>query len=455
MRTFKSITTGNEYQSFLEVLSEESFTPDDINRKAILDFITFGALNFEDTFIKKIQKKFTHQPNQLDVVNGLIDSTYNSRNPLEDSNIENSVNDFISFFEKRANHLKSKNISLDLTGGIDSRLVAVVLHYLDVPFDTAFSINSGDEKELQIARQVAQQLGVRFTVMSSDGIEDESELNTLFEYADGLWDVLKLKALIENQKWRKSEGYDLVITGVGGELYKDFWWQQDFPLYRKVKSNLPRLIKTRMYAANIQDEWLSNSLKPVYSTYQDELIKQLMQFEIEINTKTYDQIYFHFRIKEQVSLLSNITQNFIDTYSPLLEPELLKIGYNLPRAKRFFNRFHRTLITKLNPEVAKIPTTEGGMSVSNYYSYLFRDIGLFSKVKSRKAYNKFFRSGTYSSKVKCEKVPEVIVEELERNLTILKEMDILHHSVDMKTLPAALYGRFITLGKFLSLLQNK
>src|SRR5690606_26568843 len=216
---------------------------------------------------------------------------------------------------KRKRFFDGKKISVDLTGGIDSRLVATILQYLGVSFDSFFSLEVGSTQESEIVKRVAEELKIDLKLI--DPISSKTDLAFLFKKSDGLWDTLAIESLVNSQSWRKKEEYDLIITGVGGELYKDFWWLQDFPLYNKSATNLERLIKYRMYPMNGMLEWWSQT-KVRIEEFEKDFRVRLNKHIAENNTRTYDQIYYNVRIKEMVSVLSKITADYVDTYSPLL-----------------------------------------------------------------------------------------------------------------------------------------
>jgi hypothetical protein len=448
MRKFISASSNKEYESFLKAIDEEPFGIDELDHQSLLNFLIFGSLNFDDTFHSGIKKRFSHQVYSLDKRNGLTLEMPQSDNPLKTEIVNNSVESFLEFFEDRISHLKNRRITLDLTGGIDSRLVASILHYYDVDFDAAFSLNSGDLKEAEIAKKVADILGVELHILESDASIDQEELSQLFKLSDGLWDYLGLKYLKQNQAWRKQQNYDLVITGVGGELYKDFWWQQDFPLYNKKQTDLKRLISMRMYPVKIKQEWLGEKIKLSLEYFWASFEERLKVHVKETNTKTYDQIYYHVRIKEQVSHLSHVTSNYLETYSPLLEPELLKIGYNLPRKRRFFNQFHREVITKVNAEVAKIETTEGNMTVSNKITDKWSDLGNYGQHKVKSLMKKINNQKTNNIQ---ETFPfDQEVQELYREaLDVLKNSGLISDKIpeDYLEIPKNIVGRLLTISE--------
>lgn len=449
MRKFTAQKSGDKYPSFLDAIEAESFTISDIDHQALLEFLTFGSFYFEDTLVEGIKKQFTHQGYNLDIDDGLVEELHESEHPLKRKTIDDPVCEFLDFFEQRAHHLQDKKISVDLTGGIDSRLVATVLRHFGVAFDAAFSLHSGDAQEAEIVQEVANCLGVNVHILHSEESNGSKEdFEGLFKLSDGLWDFTGLGSLRYNQTWRREKGYDLVITGVGGELYKDFWWQQDFPFYNNKSTDLDKLISMRMYPAKINENWLGDWLQESYKNYQASFKEKLQLYVQETNTQSYDHIYYHVRIKEQVSVLSNITSQFLGTYSPLLESELLTIGYNLPRRKRFFNQFHRDVITRIHPEVAKIRTTEGNISVSDNLFDKVSDINKYGLHKAKSLFLKL-RGQQRDVNFKNSSKEFILQRHYEESLYLLRDFGLVSNKIpnDHHKVQKNIVGRLITLSE--------
>ncbi|WP_421773000.1 asparagine synthase-related protein [Gracilimonas sp.] len=439
------------YTSFLSCLDDNSFSKKDLDKKVILGFLRDGILYYKETFIKGLRKEFTHQVFNLDDEVGFIDSSESIElEPKKDTSKE-PFDVFVSFFKERREFLQEKKVSIDLTGGVDSRLIASVLSYLKIPFDTVFSLGAGNDEERKIVKEVSEQLGKKLDIIMVNDIESEQELESLFNLSDGMWDVFGIKSLNEVQWWRKQKGYDLAITGVGGELYKDFWWQQDFPFYNSKKTRFNRLLNVRFNRASIPGDWLAGEVRSLVEEDEQKLLDKMFELKTPLNTRTYDQIYFHLKIKEQISVLSHAANSIIPTYSPLLEEELLSVGYNLPRSQRFFNRFHRHVITRLTPGISRIRTSDGGMSVSSDFTYMTGDLFKFFKTKTSRV---LALPGKRAKKQKSD-LPMPVEERLKESIALLKEADIFSESVpeDYYEIPRILWGRILTLGFVLERLR--
>lgn len=457
MRTFVT-KCGTEYDSFLKCIAKNQFDLDDLYPAAIVEFLTFGSLYDDKTFFRKIKKATTHQPYTLSSDRGIGDSPPGEKNPLQKEQpirLDEAKRRFFEYFADRKGWLKDKKISVDLTGGIDSRMIAAILIKLDVPFEAVFSTASGSETELEIVEKLAEEMSIPLKVISFPRtFTSKSEIDKLIELGDGMWDPIGLRSLAKTQKWREAQGYDLAITGVGGELYKDFWWQQDFLLYQKTDPDFKRLLHMRMYPANVSAEWLGPIFQKNQSEYLRSFKAHLSSYTESTNTETYDQIYYHLRIKEQISVLSHASANFLPVWSPLLEPELLQIGYNLRRRDRFLGRFHRAVISECSPELSKKPTTDGGMTISNQPLNIATDLARFIRHKAGRVVSKI-RNTNHSQSVKRD-VDPVIYSEVSSSIKKLKEIDILSRQAptEPELYSQTLHGRIILLGYLCTMIES-
>lgn len=224
-----SFYINNEFagHSFLKLVKNESLTIQDINFESVLQFLSLGYIYFNETLLFNV-KKANHFQKHFFISENKLTAPYTPKTTLT-NNLDTLSNSFISKFEV-LKHLNYKNISIDITGGIDSRLVAVVLDHFDINYDAQFNISSSKLGEIDIVNNVASTLNIPLHIVENGNLTSDI-LDTLFYLSDAQIDLLNLQSLYFAQRERQKRNIDLIITGVAGELYKDFWWQQDFPFY--------------------------------------------------------------------------------------------------------------------------------------------------------------------------------------------------------------------------------
>jgi asparagine synthetase B (glutamine-hydrolysing) len=444
--------------SFLDLVKLENLSADDLNVNAVIEFLNLGAIHQARTFFDTIKKIHFDEiilfssSGDMKIINKKLAALDVSKNIM-------NKEDFLNYFKDMALSLKNNKLSVDLTGGIDSRIMVTLLSHNHLEFETSVAGSDGDP-DIEIAKKVAKSINRPLQITSREAYLDSEKINGLFYFCDGLYDVLNTYSAFKNHQDRKKRDINLIISGVGGELFKDFWWLQDFPSYSKSRSNIERLFNTRIAPIKIANSILSDEFKIANSQFVPNTLENLRQFIADQNTKTYDKIYYYFKMQTHAGRLITISTNYINSYAPLLEIDLVRYGYHLPRIKRFFNNFHREIITRTNAEVARIETTEGGMSISSESKYLLKDRVIYLKDKSKRLTKKlgqrFFKKTFFAEKYHQNNFFNK-VRELEVTKSSLNQMikyNIINGNTDISMIRDDQLGKIISLGLLLTFLEG-
>jgi hypothetical protein len=357
--------------SFLRLAAEHGLNFPELSPEALVQFFHFGYVPFGGTFFQEINRLDGEQIVCISSAGtvSLMSKSSRALGPQPARDFETQLKSF-------ASSVASERVSIDLTGGVDSRLLAVILEYLGLPFELAVS-GSDDDEDVTIAREVATILNRPLYVTHHEVADFESSLPALFEVCDGLFNVANAHGPLQNQRERKDRGATLMITGAGGELFKDFWWLQDFPFYRQDTSHLKRLYSTRIVPVALRHDFLAEPYARVSRRLKRKYLQRLAGYVADNNTQTYDRIYYFVKMPDVVGRLMSNHSWLLHCYAPYLEPEIATVGYRLPRSTRFFNLFHRRMTTRYCPAAARIHTTEGGMSVSSKPRAIALDLGKY------------------------------------------------------------------------------
>lgn len=366
--------------SFLDLVDAERLSPADFDPESLVEFLHMGNVYSGKTLFSSIKK--------IDPAHIISFSRDGSLSllpkPVRDIGVpvELSFEDSMRRFVQSA---ANENISVDLTGGIDSRMLAVILQFLGLRFEVATCGIAGEE-DVEIARRVADVLGLdlRVTTRTMDNVNWAEAFND----CDGLFDVVRACSQVQMRRERVKRGINLVVSGVGGELLKDFWWLQDMPFYSRREADIHKLYKFRLAPAPLQHSYLSETYRALSGGYRERTLEQLSQYVVGGNTCTYDRIYYFYKMREYAGRSISNNLHEIGCYAPYLERDVVAFGYQLPRTTRFFNNFHRRTVTSLNPKAARIPTTEGGITVSAETSALCRDLVRYATDKCMRLTNK-------------------------------------------------------------------
>ena len=435
--------------SYLELIRHLGFKVGDLSPEAVVEFLHLGNIHFNRTFTPGIEK-IRHDEILTFDDDGAVQGIVKPLPGLE----EQRSHSFQDFFQQLAASIRHENISLDLTGGFDSRLVACLLDHAGLDFEVSLS-GGPTYGDFTIAREVAAALGKELQVTYHQVDEQKDDIASLFRSQDGLGDVLVFHRLAQYHSERRQRGITLALSGAGGELYKDFWWLQDFPFYNTSQPNIPRLYDLRIEPLRFPHALFTNNLQELSNNFRKRMLETLARYSHESNTKTYDTIYYYFKIQEMTGrFATNTINHYLNLYIPLLDPDLVAVGFNLPRRQRFFNLFHRSLLYRLNPQVANIRTTEG-VTASLAPAALTRDITRYIGNKSKRALKKVsqrlwgqtrFQDNPDHPDLRRAIFRRRLTDEM---LTSLKDHGIINPDLSKDEVNLRYLGRILTLGLLL------
>lgn len=353
--------------NFLEVANANKVNSFDMD--ALCEFISLGGVYFGKTLLKKVKltensKVYIYEKGEIKIVEKGIGGVDGST----------SISDVNEFFINMAYALSESKVTLSLTGGYDSRMVFACL-INDIDIDTFISGDNDKESDFIVSQKVALVAGKEQEIIRTPkpGIS-EDYVKYLFEYAQGVVPFLndgymRVSNFIQD---RADKGYNCYLTGDGGPRHKDWYWVQDLPFYRKKHTNVARFYDQRIEDIKTHMPW-GNTLIKEYSQMRNRMIRTLSKFVRKYNTQSYDSFGFNLLGDSTVKLPYSTFSQFIPSYAPLWELELVRYSYHLPRRKRFFYNSMREITTKASPAIAKIPTGYG-TTASSELPYVMRDI---------------------------------------------------------------------------------
>ncbi|HYG98974.1 MAG TPA: asparagine synthase-related protein [Terriglobales bacterium] len=437
--------------SLLELAADEKLAFPDMDPEAVADFLSYGYLTFGRTLFTAIRRI---QPEQVACISPRTSVVMRARpvRPLG-ATPTHTVEEVL---RNLATAARGDRVSVDLTGGVDTRIVAVTLDYFGVPFEVAHAGLKGN-RDMEIAAELAHVLK-RDLVITYHNVEDfDSVLPELFTVCDGLLDVAKDHLGLQMQHDRLARGVSLVVTGDGGTLHKDHYWLHDFPFYAKRCTDVDKLIRYRVAPIEPNYAIFAPFWEKIARTYRARARDFVQNLVAGRNTETFDQVYFHLHTRDNLGRFSTNHVRLLNVHSPLADRDAVTASYHLPRSMRFFNRFHRESLTRLNPAAARVRTSEGGVSASAEWSKITADLSKYAADKllrmRKKLAQRFLNqpykqqvpvSGSLHPKMRSCSVMKDAVENL-------RDRQILNSSVTLENLPNTYLGTVLTL--HLTLLQ--
>jgi len=446
------------HQSLLTLLRELNLNKDELDPFAVSEFFHWGTLHFNRTFfssIKKLEGKFIWKKQNEKKPELLI----KPQSSISDLAHEN---DFGRQMEVLCDAIRNRKVSADLTGGIDSRLIVSYLLHFDVPFDTAVSGNSNHE-DVMIAGRISKLIGKKLLHTDHNGLVTDDELREIFFLSDGMMNVLNYHRIASLQRARKNEGYDLALTGSGGEIYKEFSWLTDFPFYNKKYTNLDRYYRLRFRPTDPRLDYMTEYFSTITSQLKEKILTEWKnEFLMPVNSQTYDHLYYRYKWPIVYGRYATNSAESVPIYAPLLELDSAKFGFHLPRNKRIFNHFHREQISRLTPQLARLPGTESSMTVSDKFNDRSLDLIKYSVNRAKRLLNKsgqrIFNRTWLASPSPNHPAFLMNVRELsyfKRAVEILKEAKILSVNIREEKIQDAYVGRIISLAMMIEFLDQK
>lgn len=441
--------------SLLYLAKYEKLTFNSLDSLAVVEFLHFGCNHLQSTLFKGIK---SIGANEIVTFSNLGDTAL-IRKSIPTITLKPEI-DFIDFFRNFSGVVKNEKISCDLTGGKDSRMVACLLDYFGIDYELAISGIQGN-RDIKIAEEVAHQLDHNLEITYHSPDTDSEALLNLFDLVDGKHNILGFHRLSQLHSDRDKRGITLALSGAGGEFFNDYWWLQDFPLYSRHQSNINKLYSLRIESVSFPSNCLTGHYYEISRKLRRVILERLNNLVLDSNTKTYDNIYLRFRMTANAGNVLTSGSNFFKCYAPLLEYDLVRYAFHLPRSLRFFDRFHRRIITEVNSDVAKIKTSDN-LSTCSSKSMIAKDLSSYIGDKTRRLVKKSLEKNVLHRTYFLESPdnPELysrlyemdLVREL---LTVLKDEGIVKKNIEWRDINKRYLGNFITLGMLVKKCNTK
>jgi asparagine synthetase B (glutamine-hydrolysing) len=432
--------------SFLELARIERYTADDVDPEALVEFFHFGCVYEERTFFSAIRKinpdeiiRCSPAGPTVSIAKPVIDIAALPQRP------------FHAVLQEFATAASAERVSMDITGGADSRLLACALAYFGLPFETATSGRPGIP-DVEIGAQVANELNRPFFPTYHSGAR--ADWDELFVLSDAMFDGTKNSRQLQLQHDRRKRGITLSVSGAAGELFRETWWMHDFPFYRRREAKLARLYALRIAPQPLRHSLLAGRYKEYSEQQRENFLRRVSRYAVPGNTQTYDRIYYYVQLRAWCGTFVTSSMKLLRVAIPYADRELVRIGYNLPRTQRMLSRFHRKTISRYSVAAAALPTTESGVSLASGSLALSLDLSRYMADRSKRLAKKigqqllgrtFFQESSDDPRM----FDELLLTITERKSTqVLADYGVLRKSVRPTALPKHYLGKIFVLGRF-------
>ncbi len=265
--------------------------------------------------------------------------------------------DFDAYLRDVRIAVRGQRISLDLTGGYDSRLLAACLK--NSISETATTGQLGN-LDVAIAGKVAAGLNLPHVATRHDISGFAERAPILLHLTHGQTGLLTYDHVYQLTRERQARGMTLILAGIGGELWKDILWLQDFP-FLSGAPDFERLYRTRMEPRAPSAAPFEASFATVFAAAKESYLGTMnKQFGGLPRTAAYDSVYAFLRIPYTAgpSVTAGIRMG-VPTFSPLYDLEGALASMRKAPRERLFARWHRHTIARHAPEIATLRTDDG------------------------------------------------------------------------------------------------
>ena len=375
---------GRVGTSFLELIrAAGSSTPDDA---ALVEFVMHGGNFGAHTPVKEIRKlrrdqilRLTAEPAPrmalLDKPVAVPGIGPDAPSPdEEDALVER-------YFDAMAAAIAARAVSVDLTGGFDTRAIACLLDRRGLPFECALS-GMPETVEHRTALRVAETMGRPFHYHIHDIGQLEADLPRVFLTGDGLTEIPRLHRDTQLCLARQARGIEIMLHGGGGGFFQDHYVVQDFPRYAAPKANVARYYRLRIAPIPLPAAQLTPAGARTLQAVRDAVIARFEQCREATNNRTYERIAYEYRAPEFYgATFTNYINMGMDVEAPFLNHRMIGVAMRMSPWRRLFMGWHRRIISRSCPKLAALRTADG-YTASDRRGQILKELGGYALVQA-------------------------------------------------------------------------
>ncbi len=250
---------------------------------------------------------------------------------------------------------------VDLTGGFDTRLVALAAQRAQVPFLTN---TFGDEEleDVRVAAEVAAAAGWPWTRLELPGDWEEvapGRVEEALAWGDGCLEALHLTEVIEGHR-EKAETETTLLNGGGGEHFREFPWVHElWAANRSNRVNFDRMLAWRVLGPLDLSVFRQDPTPLVVANLQAEFEARVEPFASQPNTFQCDLLYA-LKAGGHFGAYQSSAAAWVQMELPLYLKPIWESAISASPRNRNFHRLMRAMMQDLDPEIAAIQTETGG-----------------------------------------------------------------------------------------------
>ena len=246
----------------------------------------------------------------------------------------------------------------DLTGGFDSRLLAVLARAAGVPLRTATNGEDG-QRDVELARAVARSAGLpwrRFGDGPAGGI-GEGALDDAVGWSDGGLDVLQLAQVLLHQR-AKGASCHVLLGGGGGEHFSPYAWVQEYPWAPRARRARVNLLVARFVPRVDLGVLREERAAEVEDHFRALYTRRAALYADEPAAVQCDAIYLY-KSMGHFGAYRSANEAYLRQELPFYYRDIFTAAFSTNPRWRNGHRLPRAVIERLDPAIASIPTTRG------------------------------------------------------------------------------------------------
>jgi hypothetical protein len=376
--------------SFLGLIAARPAGSSTVSRERLVEYLAHGGVFGAATVIEEIRKL------RADEVIELAPAARGGRIRLERKTLPDVVGDASDIFARQfallGRTLRGRRVSVDATGGLDSRLHICLLQRHGVAFELATSGRPGIP-DADVAQAIARLLDKPFHLAPHQIDTLEADLAAVFEDGDGQADPRLFHRNRQNALARLGRGVEVIVHGGGGSNFRDFFYVQDFPRYGVRRVNFERFYDLRIAPTPLPQAQLTPAGAALLQAVRHRTLASFAAYRSATNNISYGKAAYFLRVPESYGpFYSSYINLGLDVVAPFIDFPSAQAGIALPTSRAIFGRWHRQMITALAPELAALPTALGS-TASSARQHALRDVARVGGVYLARGLNKLGRRG--------------------------------------------------------------
>jgi hypothetical protein len=273
---------------------------------------------------------------------------------------------------------------LDLTGGFDTRLLALLLEAGGVDFicDTRGDFEDDDRR---LAREIAALKGWElFDPVLPDNWAEllPSVLESALVWGDGNLQVFELAWVL----WVHSRLADVraeLLSAGGGEHWRGFAWPQEFlRAGRSTRVNMDNWIDMRLLHPLDMSVFKRDPTPDVREDFRRRMLDWVAPYKDELNTFQLDMMYAY-KMTGHFGAYRSSDYAYMTAELPFYIKPVFTAAVSVDHRHRSSHRLMRHAIWRLDRTVAAIPTASGGPAMPLHPTRLHRFLPYYARIGRR------------------------------------------------------------------------